>query len=151
MAWGERAVSTGAIGDVQQVAVVRGCAAFDLVVTGVFALPPVARLFLRVVFAVNGALGGTAAAPEFMALQWLFVYLTGALGVVWALARLLWPLRGLGIADAVARTWVGCIIALAVFEGAPGILVLFVLTEFAGAALQLAVLTRAPVPTVARA
>jgi len=139
------------MGDVQQVAVVRGCAAFDLVVTGLFALPPVARVFLRVVLAVNAALGGTAVVPDFLALQWLFVYLTGALGVVWAVARLFWPLRGLGIADAVARTWVGWIIALAVIDGAPGILVLFVLTELGGAALQLAVLTRHPVPTAARA
>ena len=144
-------MSGSAIGDAQQVAVVRGCAAFDLVVTGLFAPPPVARVFLRVVFALNGALGGTAVAPDFVALQWLFVHLTGALGVVWAVARLLWPIRGLGIADAIARTWVACIIALAVFEGAPGILVLFVLTELGGAALQLAVLTRNPVPTAVRA
>ncbi len=128
--------------DGRQVAVVRGCAAFDLVVTGLFALPPVARLVLAVVYALNGALGGTATPPPFVPVQWLFVHLTGALGVVWAVARLLWPLRGLGLADAVARTWVAGIIALAIAEGGPGVLALFVATELGGAILQLAALAR---------
>jgi len=134
-----------------QVAVVRGCAAFDLVVTGAFALPPVARLVLGILYAVNGMVGGDMLMPSFAPVQWLFVYLTGALGVVWAVARLGWPLRGLGIADAVARTWVAGVIALAMFEGAPRILTLFVATELGGAALQFATLRRPPVPTARRA
>jgi len=145
------AVTASAIGDARQVAIVRGCAAFDLVATAIFALPPLARAFLGVMFALNGALGGTATPPAFVPLQWLFVYLTGALGVVWAVARLLWPLRGLGLADAVARTWVAGIIALAVLEGAPGILMVFVATELGGAALQFAGLSRDPVPPAPRA
>lgn len=138
-------------GDPRQVAVVRVCAAFDLVVTGLFALPPLARVFLAVLFAVNGAFGGAAAPPPFVPLQWMFVNLTGALGVLWAVVRLLWPQRVLGLADAAARTWVACLIAFHVFEGAPGVLALFVATELGGALVQLSVLARASVPTASRA
>jgi hypothetical protein len=129
---------------------VRACAAFDLVVTGLFALPPLARVFLTVLFAMNGALGGAAVPPPFVPLQWMFVNLTGALGVLWAVVRLLWPQRVLGLADAVARTWVASVIAFHVFEGAPGVLALFVATELGGAILQLSVLAREPVPTAPR-
>jgi len=135
----------------RHVAVVRLCAAFDLLVTGLFALPPLARLFIAVLFAVNGALGGTAVPPFFVPLQWLFVSLTGALGVLWAVVRLLWPQRGLGLADAAARTWVAGVIAFHIREGAPGVLGLFVSTELGGALLQLSVLARGPVPIAPRA
>jgi hypothetical protein len=62
----------------RQVGVVRLCAAFDLLVTGLFALPPLARAFIAVLFTVNGALGGTAVPPSFIPLQWLFVSLTAS-------------------------------------------------------------------------
>jgi hypothetical protein len=135
----------------RQVAVVRACAAFDLLVTGLFALPRLAGVFIAVLFTVNGALGGTAAPPPFVPLQWLFVSLTGALGVLWAIVRLLWPQRGLGLAEAAARTWVAGVIAFHVSEGAPAVLGLFVATELGGAFLELSVLAREPVPTALRA
>lgn len=120
--------------------VIRGCAAFDLVATGLLAWPPVARWFVGVLFAVNGVLGGTAEPPVFTALHWFFVSIAGALGVLWAVVRLLRPTRFLGLADAAARTWVAGVMLFHVLDGAPGILLLFVLTELAGTVVQVAAL-----------
>jgi hypothetical protein len=118
--------------------VVRGGGALDLVVCALFVLPPVAATFLRILFAVNGRLGGTAVVPPFEPLHWLFVGLTGALGVAWATARLLAPLRTLGRVDAFARLWVTALILYLVFAaGAPPVLLAFVATELGGALHQL--------------
>ena len=117
--------------------VVRGWAAVDLVVCALFVLPPVAETFLRVLFAINGRLGGTASVPPFDPLHWLFVALAGALGVAWAVARLLTPLRILGRVDAFARLWVAALILYLVFAaGAPPVLLAFVATELGGAVHQ---------------
>jgi hypothetical protein len=117
--------------------VVRGWAALDLVVCSLFVLPPIAELFLRVLFAVNGRLGGTASLPPFEPLHWLFVCLAGALGVAWATARLLTPLRVLGRVDAFARLWVSALILYLVFvAGAPPVLLAFVAIELGGALHQ---------------
>jgi len=118
--------------------VVRGWAAFDLVVCALFVLPPVAEVFLRGLFAINGRLGGTASVPPFDPLHWLFVSLAGALGVAWAVARLLAPLRLLGRVDAFARLWVAALILYLVFAaGAPPVLLAFVATELGGALHEL--------------
>lgn len=117
--------------------VVRGWAALDLVVCALFVLPPVAAGFLEVLLAVNGRLGGTASVPPFEPLHWLFVCLAGALGVAWAVARLITPLRILGRVDATARTWVAALILYFVFAaGAPPVLLAFVATELGGALHQ---------------
>lgn len=118
--------------------VVRGWAAFDLVVCALFVLPPVAEMFLAGLFAVNGRLGGSPSLPPFDALHWLFVGLVGALGVAWATARLLAPLRILGRVDGFARLWVAALILYLVFAaGAPPVLLAFVATELGGALHQL--------------
>jgi hypothetical protein len=117
--------------------VVRGWAALDLVVCALFVLPPVAAAFLRMLLAVNGRLGGVATLPAFEPLHWLFVCLAGALGVAWAVARLLMPVRLLGRIDAFARLWVAALILYLVFvSGAPPVLLAFVATELGGAVHQ---------------
>lgn len=127
-----------------QLRVVRGCAAFDLVVTGLMALPLTAGLFVAVLYATNGWLGGEAAAPPFAAVHWLFVNIAGALGVLWAVARLVEPTRFLGLADAVGRACVGGLILWHVLaNGAPVVLLAFVLTEWLGTGLQWIVLRKA--------
>ena len=118
--------------------VVRGWAVFDLVVTALLALPPAAALFLQVLYAVNGRLGGASAVPAFEPVQWFFVCLTGAMGVAWAAARILMPLRTLGRVDAIARLWVTFLILYFVFaRGAPPVLLAFCATELAGALHQI--------------
>jgi hypothetical protein len=117
--------------------VVRGWAALDLVVCALFVLPPVAAGFLKILLAINGRLGGTATVPTFEPLHWLFVCLAGALGVAWAVARLLTPLRVLGRVDAFARLWVTALILYLVFvAGAPPVLLAFVATELGGSLHQ---------------
>lgn len=127
--------------------VIRGCAAFDLLVTGLLAFPRSAHWFMQVLFTVNGALGGGAALPPFVALQWFFVNLAGVLGLLWASARLLQPSRLLAMIDAAARVWVAGLIGFHVFGGAPGILLLFVFTELIGSVLQLRALRQPPPST----
>jgi hypothetical protein len=123
--------------------VIRGWAALDLAVSAMFALPPLAALLLRLLYSLNGRLGGASVAPPFEAVHWLFVCLMGGLGVVWAVARLVEPVRTLGLIDAVARLWVGALIAYFVFaRGAPTVLLLFVATEIGGALHQSWVLRR---------
>jgi hypothetical protein len=117
--------------------VIRGWAVLDLTVSALFALPPLAALLLDVLYSLNGRLGGVSVAPPFEPVHWLFVCLMGGLGVVWAVARIVEPMRKLGLIDAAARLWVAVLIAYFVFaRGAPVVLLLFVATELGGALHQ---------------
>ena len=117
--------------------VIRGWAVLDLTVSTLFAVPPLAALLLDFLYSLNGRLGGVSVAPPFEPVHWLFVCLMGGLGVVWAVARLVEPVRKLGLIDAAARLWVAVLIAYFVFaRGAPVVLLLFVATEFGGALHQ---------------
>jgi len=112
--------------------VVRACAALDLAVTGALAVPPLARALLAWLAPAMDDPGGFA---------WLFVHVTGVLGVLWAGARLARPTRALGWADAAGRAWVGALILWAVVAGeAPRGFSLFVATEWGGTLAQAAVL-----------
>lgn len=112
-------------------------AGVDFVVTGLFALPPVAPHLVSFLYQLNGSLGEVAAAPPFHAVHWFFVCLAGTLGVLWAFARFVWPLRQLGLTDAAARLWVaGLIVYFVTVAGAPRIFPAFVLTEVAGSLHQ---------------
>jgi len=118
--------------------VIRGWAALDLVFCALFALPPLAALLLDVLYSLNGRLGGVFVAPPFEPVHWLFVCLVGGLGVTWAAARILLPMRLLGRIDGIARLWVCALIAYFVFvRGAPPVLLAFLVTELAGALHQL--------------
>ncbi len=120
-------------------AIARGWAGLDLVVTGAMALPPVAGPLVGLIHQLSGV-----AAPPADPLRDFFVCLAGALGVLWALARLYEPRRELVLADTVGRLWVAGLIGWFVFAaGAPGALLLFVATEVAGAAHQASALRRA--------
>lgn len=118
--------------------VVRACAALDLAVTGALAVPPLARALLEALAPAMPDPGGFA---------WLFVHVTGALGVLWAGVRLARPTRALGWADAAGRAWVGGLILWAVVAGdAPRAFALFVATEWGGTLAQAAVLRPRPAP-----
>jgi len=118
--------------------VVRGWAVLDLVITALLAVPPLASVFMNILYAVNGHLGGVSARPPFEPVHWLFVCLMGGLGVTWAVARILLPMRLLGRIDGIARLWVCALIAYFVFvRGAPPVLLVFLVTELAGALHQL--------------
>lgn len=117
--------------------ILRAWAGLDLLITGLLVLPPVAGWFIELLMQINGWFGGRTLLIESSGFAMLFVGMTGALGVVWAIARLLTPTRRLGAIDAVVRLWVGGLIVYFVFfQNVPGILLLFVITEWAGSAHQ---------------
>lgn len=117
--------------------VLRAWAGLDLLITGLLVLPPVAAWFIDVLMQINGWFGGRTLLIDSSGFALLFVGMTGALGVVWAIARLLSPIRRLGAIDAAARLWVGGLIVYFVFfRNVPGILLLFAITEWAGSAHQ---------------
>jgi hypothetical protein len=116
---------------------VRGCAAFDLAVTGCLAVPPFAKTFIEILFAGDAALDLRSLRVEFHPLHWLFVNLAGVLGVLWALARLRAPTPELALLDVGGRLAVAALILHATSaEGMTPLLHVFVATELAGAALQ---------------
>jgi hypothetical protein len=127
----------------RQAGIIRAWAWLDLVVTALLAVPPLAMLFVQVLYALNGKLGGTVAAPQFAAVHWFFVCLAGVLGVAWSLARILQPLRPLGIIDASARLAVsGLILYFVLVRDAPVALLVFVVSELLGAGHQFWALRR---------
>ena len=116
---------------------VRAVAAFDLLATGCLVVPGVEARFFDAVMRLDAALGiGTpfAALPP---LGLLLANLAGALGVLWALVRIAWPLRRLVASDAVARCAVALLLAYSIAaRGVTPLLYAFVATELLGAALQ---------------
>jgi hypothetical protein len=101
------------------------------------ALPPTAAGFISVFYRVNGWFGGTAQPPAFAPIHWFFVCLSGALVGLWVLTRLAWPTPRMAFADVLGRIWVsGLLIGFVVFADAPRALLLFVVTEMAGAIAQ---------------
>lgn len=128
--------------------IMRVVAGFDLVVTGCLAVPPFARALLRILFAGDAALGLDSLRVEFHPLHWMFVHLTGALGVVWAVARLRTPTPELALLDVFGRFAVAALILHATgAEGMTPLLHVFVASELLGAAAQyLAVRRVLPAP-----
>lgn len=123
--------------------VIRFWAAVDLVVTACLAVPPLAQALFAALDPIDRALGGAGMPAPLPGFAWLFVHVTGVLGVLWATVRLARPTRALGWADAAGRAWVGALILWAVVTGdAPRAFALFVATEWGGALAQAAVLRR---------
>jgi hypothetical protein len=115
--------------------IVRAAAAFDALVTGCLALPPTGRAFVRTLTALEAFFGGSGPAA-LDPLAWFFVHLSGVLGVLWAWVRWRRPTRAHASADVVGRCAVAGLLALAVAEGAPRVLVAFMATELLGAIAQ---------------
>lgn len=122
---------------------IRVVAWLDMVITLPFALPFVAGALIEFIHFADEQLGlGTPAATfEFGPISMMFVHITGVLGVIWALARLRFPLPELARIDAIARLAVALLITLAIVQGATPLLGLFVLTEIGGSISQRRFLT----------
>ena len=119
--------------------VIRACAGFDLIVTGLLALPFSAPVFVSALYALSGA----HSAPELPGIAWFFVNLAGALGVLWALVRIARPEPWLARADALGRCAVATLIAGYLITGAlPALMAAFVASELLGAGAQAWVLRR---------
>lgn len=123
--------------------VVRCVAAFDLFATGCLAVPGVEARFFDASLQLDAAFGFATPAAPLTALGLLLANLAGALGVLWALVRIAWPLRRLVASDAVARVAVAALIAYSIdARGLTPVLWAFVATELIGSALQAMVLPR---------
>jgi hypothetical protein len=117
---------------------VRLWAMIDSSVSYPLALPPLAEHFLNLLYVVNGKLGGDPVAPAFSPMQLFFVSLTGSLVAIWCVARYLKPIGLFALIDGWGRVWVSALIVWFVaIEGAPRVLLLFIVTEMAGAFAQL--------------
>ena len=102
------------------------------------ALPPLAEHFISLLYNINGKLGGTANGPAFTPMQMFFVCLSGSLIGLWCIARYLKPIGLFALIDGWGRVWISALIIYFVgFGGAPRVLLVFVVTEMAGAVAQL--------------
>ena len=102
------------------------------------ALPPLAQHFISLLYSINGKLGGSPTAPAFTPLQLFFVCLSGTLIGLWCIARYLKPIGLFALIDGWGRVWISLLIVWFVaVEGAPRVLLLFVVTEMLGAIAQL--------------
>jgi hypothetical protein len=126
---------------------------FDLIVTGVFALPFIAWPLLVLVMQGETALFGQARVHALPQAPWsLFVNLMGILGVIWALARLMVDDRRLVQLDAVGRVAVAVAILYGLFAlNLPLLFAAFVVTELGGAALEIVALSQKPLASDSRA
>jgi len=117
---------------------VRFWAIVDSSVSYTLALPPLAEHFVPMLYYVNGKLGGDAAAPPFTPMQMFFVCLSGSLISLWCVARYVKPIGVFALIDGWGRVWVSLLIVWFVaVEGAPRVLLVFIVTEMLGAVAQL--------------
>ena len=117
---------------------VRFWALVDSSVSYTLALPPLAEHFVSLLYYVNGKLGGDATVPVLAPLQLFFVSLSGSLIGLWCIARYLKPIGLFALIDGWGRVWISALIVWFVaVEGAPRVLLLFIVTEMLGAVAQL--------------
>ena len=116
-----------------RLAAVRAFALFDLVVTGLLALPWVADRVLALLltwFGLDGSPGDCSFDPLMMA----FVNLAGILGVLWNGRRYVAPTPEHRRWDMWGRVAVAVLLVFyVVFKDVPSVLLLFVVSELAGA------------------
>jgi hypothetical protein len=117
---------------------VRFWALVDSSVSYPLALPPLSEHFISLLYTVNGKLGGEAVAPTFTPMQLFFVCLSGSLVGIWCIARYIKPIGLFALIDGWGRVWISLLITWFVaIEGAPRVLLLFIITEMVGAIAQL--------------
>lgn len=117
---------------------VRFWAIVDSSLSYTLAVPPLAQHFISLLYSINGKLGGSPTAPAFTPLQMFFVCLSGSLISFWCIARYLKPIGLFALIDGWGRVWVSLLIVWFVaVEGAPRVILLFVITEMLGAIAQL--------------
>lgn len=117
--------------------VVRAGGAYDVVVTAGFATPWTAALTLDTLEGLQSALGIGGATPSTDdPMTLLFASLMGSLVMVWSVLRILRPTAELGLADTVARLLFASWMAVALVNGATGLLVAFLVAEIGWAVVQ---------------
>ena len=105
----------------------------DLWLFAPLALPFFSEIYVAIILSLHQVLGLSGALPGFAPFHWVFVNATGVLAVLWALARIRFPVRELVLADAYGRICVAMLLVFWIWRGATPVVGLFVLTELAGA------------------
>jgi len=117
---------------------IRFFAWLDLAVTGLLALPVTAPLVIDLVYWLHDALPlAPLARPALGDTAMAFVNIMGIIGVIWALARLKAPSLLLARLDGWGRFAVAAVLLWYMQGTLSPVFFLFVLTELAGAAVQL--------------
>lgn len=124
--------------------VVRASAAYDLVVTVVFALPWTAAAAFGGLGALHDRLGLVGAVPSPTDVyQVLFAGLMGSIVTVWAVFRLARPTLAAGVADTVTRGLFSLGMTVALLGGASPLVLALLVPEVAWAVLQGVAVSRA--------
>lgn len=131
--------------------IIRLSAVYDLLVTAGFALPWTVGAAFAAVRGTHHGLGLSGALPGEDPFTLLFANLMGSLVVVWAAVRIVRPELLLGAADVAARLLFALGMVAALSAGGSTVLIGFLVTEIAWAAVQggavVAAYRRRPVPT----
>ena len=113
---------------------VRAFALFDLIVTGLLAVPVLSEYVLALLLSGFGLLGAPAQWLPFSTVTLVFCNLAGVLGVLWNGLRWLHPQILIVRMDQWGRVAVAAVLSFYLcLKGAPVVLWLFVATELAGA------------------
>lgn len=125
---------------------VRAFALFDLVVTGLLAVPLLSEYVLALLLSGFGVLGSPSQWLPFSTLTLVFCNLAGVLGVLWNGLRWMHPQPLIVRMDQWGRVAVAAVLVFYLcFKAAPVVLWLFVITELAGAVMAWNTLRRIPV------
>ncbi len=118
--------------------VIRGFAAFDLVVTGLFAVPWTATLVLSLIYELHSVLI-YANPPGFVidTMTLAFANIMGVIGVLWAVVRLKRPTRDYARWDAIGRFYVAVVLLWHIAGSLSPIFLAFVATELIGSVWQI--------------
>ena len=118
--------------------VIRGFAAFDLVVTTLFALPWTAKLVFALIYELHSILID-ANAPHVAIddLTLVFTNIMGVIGIIWAIVRLRTPTREYARYDAIGRLCVAALFLWYIAGTLTPIFLFFVVTELVGGIWQL--------------
>lgn len=114
-------------------------AAYDLIVTGAFALPLIASFTVVQLQQLHRVLGLSGDFPAFSPMHMLFVQLLGSLVVVWSMLRILKPQALFGLCDATGRALFSLHMATALFlSNGSELIWLFLIPEAAFGVAQFA-------------
>lgn len=122
----------------QQSKIGKRFAILDIMLVGPMALPGLSHFILSVFIMIDHALGLQSPLAEIKEPGIMFANVVGVLAVMWAIARLRVPHIQLMKVDAYARIIVGLLLCYYwALLGPSAIFILFLLSEFGGATVQL--------------
>jgi hypothetical protein len=132
----DRPLTAGARG------IVRASAAYDLIVTALFAFPFTVHAVFDVLQGLHGELGLPGSVPSADVFTVLFANLMGSVVLVWSIVRLIRPTLLLGAADVAARALFSLGMVAAMLHGASPVVGAMLALELVWALVQAVALIR---------